>query len=197
LKQLDLIGLMPDRRYYSVKMPIFSTDKLPGVDPMIGPEMQSTGEILAIDDMFEAAIDKGLYWKEGMPRYLGTDSEIFCDIDPDDFAVFEKVLSSLKERRIAFVTDCLKTAEKLGIKYVNGYETWLKSGMGSMLISFPKKGHQNGKEKRLSAQKYRLHVITDPAQLHLILTGEGSNGREQTKSISEWLKQGERSLAKQ
>lgn len=34
---------------YAVKMPVFSSKKLPGVDVALGPEMKSTGEVLGID----------------------------------------------------------------------------------------------------------------------------------------------------
>jgi carbamoyl-phosphate synthase large subunit len=37
-----------NRRVHAVKAPVFSTARLPGVDPRLGPEMQSTGEAMGL-----------------------------------------------------------------------------------------------------------------------------------------------------
>ena len=41
--------------YYSVKEPIFPFVKFPGVDPILGPEMRSTGEVMGVGRSFGAA----------------------------------------------------------------------------------------------------------------------------------------------
>lgn len=53
-------GILRDPPYYSVKVPVFSFSKLRGVDPIMGPEMKSTGEVMGIDPVFEMALLKGL-----------------------------------------------------------------------------------------------------------------------------------------
>lgn len=53
-------GILRDPPYYSVKVPVFSFSKLKGVDPIMGPEMKSTGEVMGIDPVFEMALLKGL-----------------------------------------------------------------------------------------------------------------------------------------
>lgn len=53
-------GILRDPPYYSVKVPVFSFGKLKGVDPIMGPEMKSTGEVMGIDPVFEMALLKGL-----------------------------------------------------------------------------------------------------------------------------------------
>ena len=45
---------------YAVKAPVFSFQKLRKVEPSLGPEMKSTGEIMGIDSTYEAAIYKAL-----------------------------------------------------------------------------------------------------------------------------------------
>ena len=47
---------MPD--YFSVKAPVFPFDRLPGADPLLGPEMKSTGEVMGIDPSFGQAFAK-------------------------------------------------------------------------------------------------------------------------------------------
>ncbi|HBC95580.1 MAG TPA: carbamoyl-phosphate synthase large subunit [Clostridium sp.] len=43
---------------FAVKMPVFSSKKLPGVDVALGPEMKSTGEVLGVDFDRDKAIYK-------------------------------------------------------------------------------------------------------------------------------------------
>ncbi|MDI9639446.1 carbamoyl-phosphate synthase large subunit [Kamptonema cortianum] len=47
-------------RLYAVKAPVFSFQKLGAVEPSLGPEMKSTGEVLGLDYTFEAALYKAL-----------------------------------------------------------------------------------------------------------------------------------------
>jgi len=53
-------GLYPESIYTAVKVPVFSFDKLHGVEVSLGPEMKSTGEVLGIDRGFGPALVKGL-----------------------------------------------------------------------------------------------------------------------------------------
>ncbi|MBQ5754249.1 MAG: carbamoyl-phosphate synthase large subunit, partial [Oscillospiraceae bacterium] len=53
-------GLYPNAPYVAVKVPVFSFEKLHGVDTQLGPEMKSTGEVLGIAPTFEEALLKGL-----------------------------------------------------------------------------------------------------------------------------------------
>ncbi len=53
-------GIYPDSPYVAVKVPVFSFEKLHGVDSMLGPEMKSTGEVLGIASTIKEAICKGL-----------------------------------------------------------------------------------------------------------------------------------------
>ena len=58
---LKEIGLPPrprKPRYYAVKEAVFPFNRFGGVDPILGPEMKSTGEVMGIDTSFEVA-----YWK--------------------------------------------------------------------------------------------------------------------------------------
>ena len=47
---------MAGRRYVSVKVPVFSFAKLRRVDPTLGPEMKSTGEVMGRDHIREGAV---------------------------------------------------------------------------------------------------------------------------------------------
>jgi carbamoyl-phosphate synthase large subunit len=53
-------GLLPPPRFVAVKAPAFSTAKLRGVDPSVGPGMQSTGEVIGISEDPRVALAKAL-----------------------------------------------------------------------------------------------------------------------------------------
>ncbi len=53
-------GLRPTPAFVAVKAPAFSTAKLKGVDPSVGPFMQSTGEVIGIADDARVAMAKAL-----------------------------------------------------------------------------------------------------------------------------------------
>lgn len=52
--------VLPNPYLYAIKAPVFSFQKLGKVEPSLGPEMKSTGEILGIDRTFEGALYKAL-----------------------------------------------------------------------------------------------------------------------------------------
>ncbi|MBT7952401.1 MAG: carbamoyl-phosphate synthase large subunit [Gammaproteobacteria bacterium] len=55
--------------YYSVKESVFPFIKFPGVDPLLGPEMKSTGEVMGVGDSFGEAFYKAtLAAGEVIPR---------------------------------------------------------------------------------------------------------------------------------
>lgn len=51
-------GIYPEAKYYAVKMPVFSFEKLTDVDTGLGPEMKSTGEVLGLAETFPLALRK-------------------------------------------------------------------------------------------------------------------------------------------
>ena len=56
LKSLNLKAkIIP---HYGAKEAIFPFDKFPNVDPVLGPEMRSTGEVLGLSDQFGSAFCK-------------------------------------------------------------------------------------------------------------------------------------------
>ena len=53
------LRLFPD--YYAVKAPVFSFNKMSNVDITLGPEMKSTGEVMACDYQFSRALYKAAW----------------------------------------------------------------------------------------------------------------------------------------
>jgi carbamoyl-phosphate synthase large subunit len=58
LKELGLSRRRATPSWCAVKEAVFPFDRFAGVDPILGPEMKSTGEVMGLDEHFEAA-----YWK--------------------------------------------------------------------------------------------------------------------------------------
>ncbi len=58
---LTALGEIPQiRDYIAVKGPVFPFARFPGTDPVLGPEMKSTGEVMGIDRDFDIAFAKAL-----------------------------------------------------------------------------------------------------------------------------------------
>ncbi len=59
LKALDYgLGFLQETPFFTVKAPVFSNKKLPGMEEKLGPEMKSTGEMMALGWSMEEALEK-------------------------------------------------------------------------------------------------------------------------------------------
>ena len=58
IKDLGLLNFEPKLDWFSIKEAVFPFNRFAGVDPILGPEMKSTGEVMGIDESFEIA-----FWK--------------------------------------------------------------------------------------------------------------------------------------
>ncbi|TGD70974.1 carbamoyl-phosphate synthase large subunit [Mangrovimicrobium sediminis] len=67
--------------YYSVKEAVLPFNKFPGVDPILGPEMRSTGEVMGTGDTFAAAFAKALLGSGEEPPKSGTVLISVRDVD--------------------------------------------------------------------------------------------------------------------
>jgi len=71
------LGLLEEPTFYSLKLPVFSSNKLKGVDHVLGPEMKSTGEWLSLGTNVKEVFHKGIY---GSQERLFETRDIFCSI---------------------------------------------------------------------------------------------------------------------
>ncbi len=78
----------------AVKVPVFSTQKLPGVEVSLGPEMKSTGEVLGVGSNVHEALYKGFL---GAGMILKKEkSKILATISDQDKAEFLELARELK-----------------------------------------------------------------------------------------------------
>ncbi|MDI6884218.1 MAG: carbamoyl-phosphate synthase large subunit [Hadesarchaea archaeon] len=93
---LDELGILKEVElpYVCVKESVFPFIKLPGVDPVLGPEMKSTGEVMGIDRdpgraFFKAQLAAG--------NKLPTSGRIFMSVRKGDQQEFVPVARKIKE----------------------------------------------------------------------------------------------------
>ncbi len=67
--------------YYSVKEAVMPFNKFPGVDPILGPEMRSTGEVMGVGDSFAVAFAKAQLGSGEAPPKSGTVLISVRDVD--------------------------------------------------------------------------------------------------------------------
>ena len=77
-------GLWPEDDFVSVKVPVFSFAKLRRVEPTLGPEMKSTGEVMGRDLDFAKALYKGLVASGMNIPSVGTIVATIADKDKEE-----------------------------------------------------------------------------------------------------------------
>ncbi len=86
------VTTVPVPDYYCVKESVFPFIKFPGVDPLLGPEMKSTGEVMGVGKTFGEAFAKGQFAAgEVIPRA----GKVFIsvkDIDKEEAIIAAKEL---------------------------------------------------------------------------------------------------------
>lgn len=95
-KTLEEIGFTKEiiPPYYSVKEAVFPFAKFPGVDPLLGPEMKSTGEVMGVGDSFAEAFSKA---QLGASEILPNSGCAFISVRDDDKPFVAEVAKELVE----------------------------------------------------------------------------------------------------
>jgi carbamoyl-phosphate synthase large subunit len=89
----------PSKDHVAVKEAVFPFARFPGVDPVLGPEMRSTGEVMGLDRNFEAAFAK---------------SQIACGVNlPTEGCVFVSVKNADKPALLPMVRDLIDLGFKV------------------------------------------------------------------------------------
>ncbi|TCT14348.1 carbamoyl-phosphate synthase large subunit [Natranaerovirga pectinivora] len=165
-------GLYPEIDKYAIKVPVFSTQKLPDVEISLGPEMKSTGEVLGVGKTFEEALYKGFIGAGiNMPKPSGT---ILVTIRPEDqerFAEIAKELGKLNyqfaategtAKRLESLNLNVKTVKKISEGVPNILDL-IRSGMVDLVINTPTKANdarRDGFMIRRAATESTVPVMT-------------------------------------
>jgi carbamoyl-phosphate synthase large subunit len=95
--------------YYSVKEAVFPFAKFPGVDPILGPEMKSTGEVMGVGETFSEAFRKA---QLGAGVIMPTKGKAFLSVKDADKVSLIKVAQYLADLGFG-ITATLGTASML------------------------------------------------------------------------------------
>lgn len=139
------LDLLAENDFYTVKAPVFSTMKLPGVDPKLVPEMKSTGELIAVARDVNDSLRKAFLWNEQLVDAFSKEKEIYLEAR---FANDEQVTSSLKTLGFQIITD-----EGFSNEYT--FENWVKSDKAFAIVST-----SENSEKRELAMQFGLIVMS-------------------------------------
>ncbi len=111
---IDGTAQLPEPYLFAIKAPVFSFQKLAKVEPSLGPEMKSTGEILGIDHTFEGALYKALV-ASGI--HFKGDGVVLLTVNDADKAAALEIARGLNAagRKIAATPGTAKTLLDAGI----------------------------------------------------------------------------------
>ena len=167
------IEQVPERPFYTIKNPIFSTGRLDGVDPFLTPEMKSTGELISLGATVEEALVKSVKWNSHQSKLGSKRWEIFVDVDGiKDSEVIERIESA----------GAKAITEQSDMSFLD----WFKDDRGTLLVSLGQS--EKSKEMRQIASSAQLTVVTEIETLDAYLTGLTSEIKE-PRSLQDWLNQ--------
>jgi carbamoyl-phosphate synthase large subunit len=170
-KSVADLGL-PDRRipHYGVKESVFPFNMFPEVDPVLGPEMRSTGEVLGLSYSFGRAFFKAQEATQTTLPLAGT--VLFTIADRDKNAAIEparrfremgfRIMATegthtfLKEKGIDTIS-----VSKLGVGLPSLVDL-IKNGQVQLLVNTPsgRKGSADSSDIRRAAIKHKIPYIT-------------------------------------
>lgn len=158
-KQRRLVNLP----YLVLKYPVFSTHKLPGVDPLVGPEMKSTGEGISIAKTMKEAAAKAFYFYLSKKR---GSREIYVNGEVSD-----ELLEMMKTKQLIAVSDL-------------PFSEWVKRK--EALAFFDLQKDEKGAQQRMLALSRQIMTFTERETFQLFLQAIGVE-KFSVSSIQEWL----------
>ena len=116
--QDQLLGMNPN--HTAVKAPVFPFNRFPGVDPLLGPEMKSTGEVMGIDRGVAQAFAKS---QLGASINLPYEGKVFLSVKDSDKEDLQNIAQELLELGFTLVATggtCSYLQEKgLAVERIN------------------------------------------------------------------------------
>ncbi|AKN31137.1 carbamoyl phosphate synthase large subunit [Clostridium carboxidivorans P7] len=166
------VDIYKEPEIISVKVPVFSTQKLPNVEVCLGPEMRSTGEVLGVGRTIEEALYKGfeaanMLAKEEKITVLAT----INDHDKKEFLAIAKEMHKLGVKFVATKNTAkllrnaglkVKEVRKLSEEHPNIIDA-IKNGEVDLVVNTPTKGNdskRDGFHIRRAAIERNIGVVT-------------------------------------
>jgi carbamoyl-phosphate synthase large subunit len=92
--------------HYSIKEPVFPFLKFPGVDPILGPEMRSTGEVMGIGKSFGAAVARSKQASDTNMPLQGTAFISVREADKNEVIPLAEILQTMGFDLVATAGTC-------------------------------------------------------------------------------------------
>jgi carbamoyl-phosphate synthase large subunit len=165
-------GLYKESKYYAVKVPVFSFEKLHDVDTSLGPEMKSTGEVLGIARSFPDALYKGIVGSGiKLPKKSGGILMTVRDTDKTELIPIAEEFEKLGYKLYATgKTAHLLNTQGIATNAVKKIEEGepnildlIQSGKISLIINTPTKGRKperDGFKIRRKAEEITIPCLT-------------------------------------
>ncbi|MCC6590658.1 MAG: carbamoyl-phosphate synthase large subunit [Bryobacterales bacterium] len=183
----QISGVLPVSQFF-VKSPVFPFNKFPGVDPALGPEMRSTGEVMGVGVNFGEAFAKAQL-SAGTP--LPDKGTVFISVNDKDkpdavelgrrFAEFGFNLVATRGTAAALTAAGLKckTVFKVNEGRPNAVDL-LKAGSVQLIIYTATGSHSFSDEKaiRRSSVLHRIPCITTLSAAKAAVEGIASRQRD-------------------
>ncbi|MCR1975052.1 carbamoyl-phosphate synthase large subunit [Clostridium sporogenes] len=189
------VGVYKEPELISVKVPVFSTQKLPRVEVCLGPEMKSTGEVLGVGETLEEALYKGFIGANmSIKKEKGTILATINDHDKEEFLPIAKKLHSLGYKFIATSKTAellkeegieVKQVRKLKEERPNIIDT-IKNDEVDLVVNTPTKGNdskRDGFHIRRAAIERNLGVITSLDTLKAMVDIKSKEIKDETLYI--------------
>src|SRR3989441_10442512 len=169
LADFDLPANLSVNRFF-IKSPVFPFAKFPGVDPILSPEMHSTGEVMGVGETFGEAYAKAM---TGAGLTLPQAGRAFISVNDADKG--QAVVLARKLARLGFeLVATLGTAERLrevGLKVESVFKVnegrpnivdHIKRGEIALVINTPlgRASHFDEQAIRRAALQYNVPCVT-------------------------------------
>ncbi len=183
LKDMEYgVDIYKESKFYAVKMPVFSFEKLTDVDTGLGPEMKSTGEVLGIAETYPQALLKAL--KGANLKVPKKGGRIIITVKDEDKDEIIEIARGFVERGIELyaTSGTCEALNEAGVhcNHVNRVNQahpnildLISSGTVDMIINTPTRGHKqhsDGFKIRRRAVENSVGCVTTIDTARAVLT---------------------------
>ena len=188
-------GLFPEGNVVAVKVPVFSTEKLPQVEVSLGPEMRSTGEVLGLGYNLTEALYKGfLAAKINIPTPGSLIMVTIRKRDQQDFLKLAKRFNKFKCKFIAtegtgqvLLNQGIRvmTVKKISEGVPNVLDI-IRSGLVDLIVDIPSRGNDmssDGFKIRRTAAECGVDVMTSLDTVRALLDVMEANSKPEDISV--------------
>jgi carbamoyl-phosphate synthase large subunit len=197
LADFDLPENLTVNRFF-IKSPVFPFAKFPGVDPILSPEMHSTGEVMGVGETFGEAYGKAM---TAAGLTLPKTGRAFISVNDSDKG--QAVILARRLSRLGFeIVATLGTAERLrevGLKVENVFKVnegrpnivdHIKRGEIALIINTPlgRASHFDEQAIRRAALQYNVPCVTTMTGAQAIveaITAREASGAIKVRSLQE------------